>query len=104
MLPDGWPCFKIEALACSRCLPEVLTVHTEAHGGDGAARSRRALLAARRAHWRRRGAAQVSHLLWGLWGLIQARVSQLPDFDFTAYAQQRLEQYQLCTAARRVPG
>ncbi len=51
-----------------------------------------------------RGAAQVSHLLWGLWGLIQARVSQLPDFDFTAYAQQRLEQYRLCTAAWHVPG
>ena len=38
---------------------------------------------------------QVSHLLWGLWGLIQARVSQLPDFDFIAYAQQRLEQYRI---------
>ncbi|KAK9820950.1 hypothetical protein WJX81_004275 [Elliptochloris bilobata] len=37
----------------------------------------------------------VSHLLWGLWGLIQARVSQLPDFDFTAYAQQRLQQFRI---------
>ena len=47
--------------------------------------------------------AQVSHLLWGLWGLIQARVSQLPDFDFEAYARQRLEQYRICSAPLHRP-
>jgi len=47
--------------------------------------------------------AQVSHLLWGLWGLIQARVSQLPDFDFEAYARQRLEQYRICSASLHRP-
>lgn len=47
--------------------------------------------------------AQVSHLLWGLWGLIQARVSQLPDFDFEAYARQRLEQYRICSASLHGP-
>ncbi|EIE21022.1 hypothetical protein COCSUDRAFT_43387 [Coccomyxa subellipsoidea C-169] len=35
----------------------------------------------------------VSHLLWGLWGLIQAHTSNVPGFDFNSYAQQRLEQY-----------
>lgn len=34
----------------------------------------------------------VSHLHWGLWGLIQARQSKV-DFQFEAYAQQRLLQY-----------
>ncbi|CAL8469115.1 g8656 [Coccomyxa elongata] len=35
----------------------------------------------------------ISHLLWGLWGLIQAHTSNVPGFDFDSYAQQRLEQY-----------
>jgi thiamine kinase-like enzyme len=35
----------------------------------------------------------ASHLLWALWGLIQARQSSI-DFDFEAYARQRLQEYQ----------
>ena len=35
----------------------------------------------------------VCHLQWGLWGLIQSRVSSVPGFDFVEYARQRLEQY-----------
>lgn len=34
----------------------------------------------------------VSHLCWGLWGLIQAGVSRV-DFDFEAYARQRIHEY-----------
>lgn len=34
----------------------------------------------------------LSHLHWGLWGLIQAKQSSV-DFDFEAYAAQRLDQY-----------
>ena len=36
----------------------------------------------------------VSHLLWALWGYIQAQVSDV-DFDFMSYGQQRWEQYML---------
>mmetsp|Transcript_15344 Transcript_15344/g.46336 ORF Transcript_15344/g.46336 Transcript_15344/m.46336 type:complete len:524 (-) Transcript_15344:642-2213(-) len=34
----------------------------------------------------------VSHLLWGLWGLIQAKSSEI-DFDYVAYATQRLGEW-----------
>lgn len=36
----------------------------------------------------------MSHLVWGLWGLIQLKVSDVADFDFYSYALQRLQQYQ----------
>eukprot|EP00884_Botryococcus_braunii_P001066 jgi/Botrbrau1/10960/Bobra.0383s0014.1 len=35
----------------------------------------------------------MSHLVWGLWGLIQLKVSDVADFDFYSYAVQRLQQY-----------
>lgn len=34
----------------------------------------------------------ISHLMWGLWGLIQAKTSNC-DYDFVEYGKQRLEQY-----------
>lgn len=34
----------------------------------------------------------VSHLLWGMWALIQAEHSSI-DFDFLGYASIRLNQY-----------
>lgn len=34
----------------------------------------------------------VSHLMWGLWGLIQAKTSNC-DYDFAEYCSQRLRQY-----------
>ena len=34
----------------------------------------------------------ISHLMWGLWGLIQAKTSNC-DYDFVEYGRQRLEQY-----------
>jgi hypothetical protein len=34
----------------------------------------------------------VSHLLWALWGYIQAEVSDV-DFDFLSYGEQRLREY-----------
>lgn len=34
----------------------------------------------------------ASHLLWGIWALIQSRHSKI-DFDFQSYAQQRIDQY-----------
>lgn len=40
----------------------------------------------------------MSHLVWGLWGLIQLKVSDVADFDFYSYAIQRLQQYQLLKA------
>jgi hypothetical protein len=35
----------------------------------------------------------MSHLVWGLWGLIQLKVSDVAEFDFYGYAVQRLQQY-----------
>ena len=34
----------------------------------------------------------ISHLMWGLWGLIQAKTSNC-DYNFVDYASQRLQQY-----------
>ncbi|KAK9826264.1 hypothetical protein WJX74_003749 [Apatococcus lobatus] len=34
----------------------------------------------------------ASHLYWGLWGLLQARISKI-DFDFPSYAAQRLNMF-----------
>ena len=34
----------------------------------------------------------VSHLLWGLWGLIYSKNSEI-DFDYLAYARQRFAEY-----------
>ena len=34
----------------------------------------------------------ASHLMWGIWSLVQAQVSKL-EFDFVAYAQIRFDQY-----------
>lgn len=34
----------------------------------------------------------ISHLMWGLWGLIQAKTSNC-DYDFVEYGRQRVEQY-----------
>lgn len=36
----------------------------------------------------------ISHLMWGLWGLIQAKTSNC-DYEFVEYGRQRLEQYHL---------
>lgn len=36
--------------------------------------------------------ALASHLLWGVWGLLQSKMSTI-DFDFVAYAKQRLAEY-----------
>lgn len=36
----------------------------------------------------------ISHLMWGLWGLIQAKTSNC-DYDFVEYGRQRLEQYHI---------
>lgn len=35
----------------------------------------------------------ISHLHWGLWGLILARTSKVPGFDYEAYGRQRLGEY-----------
>ena len=34
----------------------------------------------------------LSHLLWGLWGLIQSKSSEI-DFDYIEYARQRFVEY-----------
>ena len=34
----------------------------------------------------------ASHLMWGIWSLVQAQSSQL-DFNFVKYAQERFNQY-----------
>lgn len=36
----------------------------------------------------------ISHLMWGLWGLIQAKTSNC-EYDFVEYGRQRLEQYHI---------
>ncbi len=36
----------------------------------------------------------ISHLMWGLWGLIQAKTSNC-DYDFVEYGRQRLDQYHI---------
>ena len=40
------------------------------------------------------GYVPVSHLGWGIWGLLQARQSDVPSFDFTEYGRQRLREWQ----------
>ncbi len=35
----------------------------------------------------------ISHLSWGIWGLLQARLSDVPSFDFTEYGRQRLREF-----------
>ena len=35
----------------------------------------------------------LSHLHWGLWGVISARTSKVPGFQYEAYARQRLAEY-----------
>lgn len=37
--------------------------------------------------------ANASHLFWGVWGLVQARISAIGGFDFKMYARQRLEMF-----------
>ena len=34
----------------------------------------------------------VSHLLWGLWGLVYSKNSEI-DFDYLEYARQRFAEY-----------
>jgi len=34
----------------------------------------------------------ASHLMWGVWGLLQAKLSTI-DFDFVGFARQRLDEY-----------
>ena len=36
----------------------------------------------------------ISHLMWGLWGLIQAKTSNC-EYDFVEYSRQRLQQYHI---------
>jgi ethanolamine kinase len=36
--------------------------------------------------------ALLSHFFWGMWGLVQAKVSDI-DFDYVAYAKMRFEAY-----------
>ena len=38
---------------------------------------------------------QASHLLWGLWGLVQSKHSHI-EYDFFKYAQDRLRAYYEC--------
>ncbi|CAK0784100.1 hypothetical protein CVIRNUC_007303 [Coccomyxa viridis] len=71
------------ALALQHCTGFVASDRTEAALEEAAAQ----LLQAANAY------IPMSHLIWGLWGLLQARTSNVPDFDFTIYAEQRLEQY-----------
>ena len=35
----------------------------------------------------------ISHLHWGLWGLIMAKTSKVRDWDFASYGRQRLGMY-----------
>ena len=37
----------------------------------------------------------VAHLSWGIWGFLQARLSDVPSFDFSEYGRQRVQQYRL---------
>ncbi len=45
----------------------------------------------------------VSHLVWGLWGLLQAKSSEI-DFDYVAYAQQRLDEFARLIRAAEAQG
>jgi choline/ethanolamine kinase len=55
---------------------------------DAGERARRVHRLAREAN----ALALASHLLWSLWGLIQASQSTI-DFDYLEYSAQRLQQY-----------
>jgi len=41
--------------------------------------------------------ACVSHLLWGLWGVVQASRSQI-EWDFLGYAKERFDELELRSA------
>ena len=43
--------------------------------------------------------APVSHLFWGIWGLIQATISDI-DFDYVEYAHNRISKYRSLLADR----
>lgn len=47
--------------------------------------------------------ALASHLLWGVWGLLQSKLSTI-DFDFRGYARQRLNEYFKVMGIRRGEG
>ena len=40
----------------------------------------------------------LSHLHWGLWGMILAKTSKVRDFDFEGYGRQRLQMYRTTRA------
>nr|BAU37041.1 choline kinase [Chlamydomonas asymmetrica] len=43
----------------------------------------------------------LSHLHWGVWGVLSHHASHIAGFDYLAYAQQRLDQYRHAVAALR---
>jgi choline/ethanolamine kinase len=47
--------------------------------------------------------ALASHLLWGVWGLLQSKLSTI-EFDFVGYARQRLNEYYKGMGGRRGEG
>ena len=46
--------------------------------------------------------ALASHYCWGLWGLIQAKISSIDDFDFMAFGMLRLRAAE-AELARTIP-
>ena len=55
-------------------------------GGGGSAAAARLLATKAVAH------VPLSHLMWALWGLIQAKTSDV-EFDYRGYATQRIQRY-----------
>ena len=48
--------------------------------------------------------APLSHLKWGLWALIQCKLSDISEFDYLGYATARLEQYHVTKNALLLQG
>lgn len=80
------------------------TIFSAGAGGDGSSGSAEAAVeaAAQVLHAKAQAHLPLVHLKWGLWGLIQDKMSDV-DFDYLAYGKQRIECYHACKRALLAP-
>ncbi|KAL4431584.1 hypothetical protein ABPG77_001426 [Micractinium sp. CCAP 211/92] len=90
----GGPAEEQDGAAGARLAAAILSAESGRSSGNGSAsdaadvaeRAARLLLAKAQAH------AVLVHLKWGLWGVVQHRMSDC-DFDYLGYARQRVQRY-----------
>lgn len=91
----GGPAEEQDGAAGARLAAAILSAESGSSSGNGsgapdaadvAERAAQLLLAKAQAH------AVLVHLKWGLWGVVQHRMSDC-DFDYLGYARQRVQLY-----------